>query len=66
MTGSSLQHLEPAADLGEAVAQSFGLALDPYATGPDAETTRRDAGIVAESAPSGPFAALAALKARED
>lgn len=49
-------------DLGEAVAQSFGLALDPYATGPEASVARREAGIVAEDAPSGPFAALAALK----
>ncbi|HEU4820509.1 MAG TPA: DUF177 domain-containing protein [Qipengyuania sp.] len=48
-------------DLGEAVAQSFGLALDVYATGPDAETARRAGGIVDEDAPSGPFAALAAL-----
>jgi hypothetical protein len=51
-----------AIDLGEAVAQSFGLALDPYAVGPDAELARRESGIVDESAPSGPFAALAALK----
>lgn len=49
-------------DLGEAVAQSFGLALDPYAVGPDAETVRKEAGILDENAPSGPFAALAALK----
>lgn len=49
-------------DLGEALAQSFGLALDPYAVGPDAEAVRRDAGLRAEDAPSGPFAALAALK----
>lgn len=52
-------------DLGEAVAQSFGLALDPYAAGPDADAVRREAGIVDESAPSGPFAALAALKPKD-
>lgn len=52
-------------DLGEAVAQSFGLALDPYATGPEAEAARRAAGIVDENAPSGPFAALAALKPKD-
>lgn len=52
-------------DLGEAVAQSFGLALDPYATGPNAEVVRREAGIVDEDAPSGPFAALAALKTND-
>ncbi|WP_375291213.1 DUF177 domain-containing protein [Qipengyuania sp.] len=49
-------------DLGEALAQSFGLALDPYATGPDAEAVRKEAGIADEDAPSGPFAALAGLK----
>lgn len=50
-------------DLGEAVAQSFGLALDPYAVGPDAESARREAGLVDGNTPSGPFAALAALAA---
>lgn len=48
-------------DLGEAVAQSLALAIDPYATGPNAESARREAGITGEAA-SGPFAALAALK----
>ncbi len=52
-------------DLGEALAESFGLALDPYATGPDAEAVRRAAGIVDEDRPSGPFAALAALKSKD-
>lgn len=50
-------------DLGEALAQSFGLALDPYAVGPDAEAARREAGLTDQDAPSGPLAAaLAALK----
>lgn len=48
-------------DLGEAVAQSLALAIDPYAVGPNAEQARKDAGIADETA-SGPFAALAALK----
>ncbi|MBD3730213.1 MAG: DUF177 domain-containing protein [Sphingomonadales bacterium] len=48
-------------DLGEAVAQSLGLAIDPYATGPGADQARRDAGLLDEGA-AGPFAALAALK----
>lgn len=48
-------------DLGEAVAQSLALAIDPFATGPGAEEARQRAGIVGEEA-SGPFAALAALK----
>lgn len=48
-------------DLGEAVAQSLALAVDPYATGPDAERVRQEKGLLDESA-AGPFAALAALK----
>ena len=52
-------------DLGEAVAQSFGLAFDPYATGPNADSVRSAAGIVDEDAPSGPFAALAALTRKD-
>ena len=48
-------------DLGEAVAQSLALAIDPYAVGPDAEQVRKEAGLLDEAA-SGPFAALAALK----
>jgi uncharacterized metal-binding protein YceD (DUF177 family) len=48
-------------DLGEAVAQSLALAIDPYAVGPEAERARKEAGLADEAA-SGPFAALAALK----
>jgi uncharacterized metal-binding protein YceD (DUF177 family) len=48
-------------DVGEAVAQSLALAIDPYATGPQAERARQEAGL-SDEAPSGPFAALAALK----
>ncbi|MEL6530399.1 MAG: DUF177 domain-containing protein [Pseudomonadota bacterium] len=50
-------------DLGEAIAQTLGLAIDPYAEGPNADQVRRQAGISDEGAPSGPLAeALAALK----
>jgi uncharacterized metal-binding protein YceD (DUF177 family) len=48
-------------DLGEAVAQSLSLAIDPYAVGPNAEQTRKEVGLNDKTA-SGPFAALAALK----
>ncbi len=48
-------------NLGEEVAQSLALAIDPYAEGPGAAEARRKAGILDESA-SGPFAALASLK----
>jgi uncharacterized metal-binding protein YceD (DUF177 family) len=47
-------------DLGEAVAQSLALAIDPYATGPEAERVRKE--VLSDEAASGPFAALAALK----
>lgn len=52
-------------DLGEAVAQTLALAIDPYAVGPDAQAVRDKAGIKRddEQAPSGPLAeALAGLK----
>lgn len=42
-------------DLGEAVAQSLALAIDPYLEGPGADEARRKAGIVSEGA-SGPLA----------
>lgn len=48
-------------DLGEAVAQSLGLAIDPYARGPSADAVRKQAGLLEQGA-SGPLgAALAAL-----
>lgn len=50
-------------DLGEAVAQTLGLAIDPYAEGPNADAARKAAGIVKEGEQEGPLAAmLAALK----
>ena len=52
-------------DLGEAVAQSLALAIDPFATGPNADEARRKAGLLDEAA-SGPFAALAALRKKAD
>jgi uncharacterized metal-binding protein YceD (DUF177 family) len=45
-------------DLGEAIAQSLALAIDPFVTGPQAAAARERLG--GESA--SPFAALAALK----
>ncbi len=49
-------------DLGEAVAQSLALAIDPYATGPDAERMREEHDLT-EKGPQGPLQeALAKLK----
>jgi uncharacterized metal-binding protein YceD (DUF177 family) len=44
-------------DLGEALAQTLGLAIDPYLEGPNAEEVRRKAGLLDPSETS-PFAAL--------
>jgi uncharacterized metal-binding protein YceD (DUF177 family) len=44
-------------DLGEAVAQSLALAVDPFLEGPNAEEARRRAGLL-EPNSSNPFAAL--------
>lgn len=50
-------------DLGEAVAQTLALAIDPYAEGPNADSARKAAGIVSDDEPRGALAdALAALK----
>lgn len=52
-------------DLGEAIAQTLGLAIDPYREGPGADAVREEAGIESDedSRPSGPLAeALSALK----
>lgn len=51
-------------DLGEALAQTLALAIDPYAVGPNAEEARRKAGLLDKDT-SGPFAALAALKKQD-
>lgn len=47
-------------DLGEALAQTLALGIDPFATGPRAEAARRAAGMLDEGA-GGPFAALKGL-----
>jgi uncharacterized metal-binding protein YceD (DUF177 family) len=48
-------------DLGEAVAQSFALALDPFPRSANADAVLKAAGVKDESE-AGPFGALAALK----
>ncbi|MFN3388248.1 MAG: YceD family protein [Allosphingosinicella sp.] len=54
-----------AVDLGEAVAESLSLALDPYPRSPASEAALKEAGVKSEEearAESSPFAALAGLK----
>jgi len=45
-------------DLGEAVAQTLGLAIDPFAEGPGADAARKKAGIVGEGEQDGPMAEM--------
>ncbi|RHW17741.1 DUF177 domain-containing protein [Sphingomonas gilva] len=49
-----------AIDLGEAVAETMALALDPFPRSADAERTLKDAGVLSEdeARPASPFAAL--------
>lgn len=51
-------------DLGEAVAQSLALAIDPFAEGPLADKARAEHNLAGDDA-SGPFAALAALRNKD-
>ena len=57
----TLSYAGGAIDLGEAVAETLALSLDPYPRSPDAETVLKAAGVVAEDE-AGPFAALKALR----
>ena len=60
LTAEDLDEIEfdgTAFDLGEAVAQSLALAIDPFAVGPQAEEARRKAGLLGENA-NNPFAGL--------
>ncbi len=45
-------------DLGEAIAQTLGLAIDPFAEGPEADAARKKAGIVGEGEQDGPLAEM--------
>lgn len=51
-------------DLGEAIAQTLALEIDPYAEGPGADAARAEYGLSTPEA-SGPFAALQALKGKQ-
>jgi uncharacterized metal-binding protein YceD (DUF177 family) len=60
LTAEDLDEIEfsgTAFDLGEAVAQTLALAIDPFAIGPQAEEARRKAGLLGENA-NNPFAGL--------
>jgi uncharacterized metal-binding protein YceD (DUF177 family) len=58
-----IEHDGLAIDLGEAVAQSLALALDPFPRAAGAEEVLARAGVVREGEEAvGPFAALKALR----
>ena len=50
-----------AVDVGEAVAETLSLSLDPYPRAPGAEEALKAAGVKSEEE-AGPFAALAGLR----
>jgi uncharacterized metal-binding protein YceD (DUF177 family) len=56
-------HDGAAIDLGGAIADSLALAIDPYPRSPSADAALKEAGVLSEEE-AGPFAALAALKAK--
>ena len=53
-----IEYSGDAFDLGEAIAQTLGLAIDPYAEGPDADAARKSAGIAQEGEQEGPLAEM--------
>ena len=60
-----IEYSGTAFDLGEEVAQSLAVAIDPFLVGPSAEEARHQAGLL-DVASSGPFAALSAFKKPKD
>ena len=54
-------HDGSAIDLGEAIADTLALSLDPYPRSAGADAALKEAGVLTE-AEAGPFAALAKLK----
>ena len=59
----TLFHDGQSIDLGEAIADSLALGLDPYPRSADAGSALKEAGVISEEE-AGPFAALAALKGK--
>ena len=59
-----IEHDGRVVDLGEAVAQTLGLALDPYPRSSDADAVLKEAGVLGEHE-TGPFAALKGLFNKE-
>ena len=59
-----MEHDGQAIDLGEAVAQTLGLAIDPFVRAPDADAVLKAAGIKSEQ-DVGPFSKLKGLLGKD-
>lgn len=59
-----IEYTGTAFDLGEEIAQSLAVAINPFAVGPLAEEARRRAGLLDPKA-AGPFAALKGLRTKD-
>jgi len=57
-------HDGAAIELGDALADTLALVLDPFPRGPNADAALKAAGVLSEEQ-AGPFAALAKLKGKE-
>lgn len=59
----TIDYAGSAIDLGEAVAETLALSLDPFPRSPDADAALKAAGVLSEDeVASGPFSALKVLK----
>jgi uncharacterized metal-binding protein YceD (DUF177 family) len=59
----TIDYAGSAIDIGEAVAETLALSLDPFPRSPDADAALKAAGVLSEDeVVSGPFAALKGLK----
>ena len=59
----TIEYAGSAIDLGEAVAETLALSLDPFPRSPDADAILKAAGVLSEDeVVTGPFAGLKALK----
>ncbi|MPT48498.1 MAG: DUF177 domain-containing protein [Sphingobium sp.] len=57
----TLSYTDGRIDMGEAIAETLALAINPYPRSPQADNYLRESGVLTEEQ-AGPFAALAALK----
>lgn len=61
----TLPYRDERIDMGEAIAETLALSVNPYPRSPGADAYLREAGVLSEEQ-AGPFAALAALKGKGD